>query len=63
MENTLLFASALRKNNINTELHIFPVGGHGLALANELTVTSHNSENVKECQPWTDLAITWAKNL
>ena len=30
VENSLLFASALRKHNVNCELHIFPDGGHGL---------------------------------
>jgi acetyl esterase/lipase len=63
VENTLLFAKALKEKNINTEMHIFPVGGHGLALANELTLTNQKTENVKECQIWTDLAITWTKNL
>ena len=63
VENTLLFATALKENNINTEMHVFPVGGHGLALSNELTLSDNGSEDVKECQIWTDLAITWAKNL
>ena len=37
VENSLLFATALREHDIITELHIFPEGCHGLALANELT--------------------------
>ena len=53
----------VKENNINTEMHVFPVGGHGLALSNELTLSDNGSEDVKECQIWTDLAITWAKNL
>ncbi|MCR4901308.1 MAG: alpha/beta hydrolase [Butyrivibrio sp.] len=63
VENSLLFTMALKEKGINTELHIFPIGGHGLALANELTLSNNKTECVPQCQIWTDLAITWAKNL
>jgi len=33
VENSLIFASALRQYNIPYELHIFPKGGHGLSTA------------------------------
>ncbi len=59
VENSLLFAMALRRNNINTELHIFPEGGHGLALANKITSTKEWKEIVPSCEPWIDLATTW----
>ena len=59
VENSLLFATALRKHRINTELHIFPTGCHGLALANRLTESPDEKENVRACQPWVDLAATW----
>ncbi len=35
VENSLFFAEALRKNNINYGLHIYSEGGHGLSLSNE----------------------------
>ncbi len=37
VENSLLFAMALRKAGVSLELHIFPEGRHGLALASEET--------------------------
>ena len=33
VENSLLFYEALRKNNIYSELHVYPYGGHGFSLA------------------------------
>lgn len=62
VENSLLFAMALKKHNINTELHIFSEGCHGLALANHLTEDPEGKENVPSCEVWTDLAGTWLKN-
>ncbi len=59
VENSLLFASGLRKSGINTELHIFPSGCHGLALANNLTEGPEGKELEPVCQPWIDLATTW----
>ena len=59
VENSLLFATALRAKGINTELHIFPEGCHGLALANRLTESTQDKENVPVCQPWITLAGNW----
>ncbi len=61
VENSLLFSMALRKNGVNTELHIFPEGGHGLALADRTTLGPEGKENVPACTPWIDLAATWLK--
>ena len=61
VENSLLFAGALKENGINTEMHIFPTGGHGLALANKTTESPSGKEVVPECEPWIDLAMTWMK--
>ena len=63
VENSLLFAMALKKFNINTELHIFPEGCHGLALASNITISSpEGKELVPSAQPWIDLATTWMKH-
>lgn len=59
VENSLLFATALRENNINTELHIFPEGGHGLALANKLTLSAQGKEDFPGVALWIDLANNW----
>ena len=58
LENTLLFASALRKQHIPLELHIFRKGGHGLSLAT--AETAHDRDQiVDECSVWPDLFASW----
>ncbi len=61
VENSLLFASALRKAGVSTELHIFPKGGHGLGLANDLTLGRSGKELQEACQVWPNLAAAWIK--
>ena len=36
-ENSILLASNLLKNNVTCELHMYPMGPHGLSLANKIT--------------------------
>lgn len=63
VENSLLFVMALRKNNIQTEFHMYPEGGHGLALANSETQMSDGRGFQEECQNWITMAIRWVRNL
>jgi acetyl esterase/lipase len=60
LENTLLFANGLRKNQIPFELHIFPKGGHGISLA-----TDETSDFPEQCVPhasrWMELCVEWLK--
>ena len=63
VQNSLLFASALAEAGINTELHIYPMGGHGLALANRLTLSSSRSEDEPACAGWISLATAWVSRL
>lgn len=58
-ENSLLFFHALHKFGIPAELHIYPVGGHGLSLATEETSPSDGSGVQRECQSWIGLADKW----
>lgn len=62
VENSLLFASALRKHSVSCEMHIFPDGGHGLGLANELSQDSSGWGVQEECKIWIRLAEIWMKN-
>lgn len=57
VENSILFFSALRKLNINAELHVFPHMGHGLALANEVTGPVSD-----EAEVWMKMAVRYIKN-
>lgn len=61
VENSLLFVNALRKYNISAEFHMYSKGGHGLGLANELTVALDGYGIQRECESWIDLGITWVK--
>lgn len=63
VENTLMLASALKAAGVSTELHIFPRGVHGLALANKLTSTD-DTRQVEPCvQAWIPLLKTWLEAL
>ncbi len=58
--NSLKYALSLDTNNVDYELHIFPQGKHGLALANN--ITAHSQEQVIEkSQLWLPLSIDWIK--
>ncbi len=58
VQNALMLATTLREQNIPLELHIWPHGDHGLALANDQT-----DRNTPTCQPWPELAATWLHSL
>jgi acetyl esterase/lipase len=62
VENSLYMASALRNANIETEMHIFPKGYHGLSLCNDAVFTDYHGDYT-EVQPWIDMAIRWFKAL
>ena len=63
VENSLLFFNALRKFEIPVEMHLYPVGGHGLSLANEETSHEDGGCVQKECQSWIELACKWMQNI
>jgi acetyl esterase/lipase len=60
VENSLLFASALRKHGVPFELHIYPRGGHGLALGTAETATP-NLPALPGVTGWIDLAADWIR--
>lgn len=53
VENSLLFANALRARRVPFELHVFPHGAHGLGMA----------EDEPPVRAWTDLCATWLRGL
>ena len=57
VQNSLMFASALAANQVPFEMHIYPHGGHGLSLANELVC---NQDGVfPKIQTWVPFAKQW----
>ena len=59
LENTLRLVSALRREGISFECHIFERGCHGLALANAKTAKADGSCQEKECSVWPELFRNW----
>jgi acetyl esterase/lipase len=53
VENSLLFYQALKDKNVLAEMHIYPKGGHGFALALGIAGT----------ESWTDRCIDWLRSL
>jgi len=52
VENTLLFYQALKNNNVNATMHIFPKGGHGFSLA----------LNDNQLRGWTERLYEWIES-
>ncbi|MEG7530183.1 MAG: alpha/beta hydrolase [Hungatella sp.] len=63
VENSLLLAMAMRRQDIRFELHIYPIGGHGLSLASEETAGEQAELIVPVCRSWISLAKTWIEGL
>lgn len=61
LENSLLFAAALRKAGVNFEYHVFPHGGHGYALATKETCSKGKNETDPQCAQWMGLCKNWLK--
>lgn len=63
VEGSLIYAAALKKAGVSLELHIFPEGRHGLALASEETGKDEDDGRgpyVEEsCRQWIPLVKRW----
>ena len=58
VENTLLMAQVLKAAGVQAEVHIYPFGGHGLAMANETTAWPGTEDMiVPEAQGWLSDAL------
>ena len=63
VEHSLIMAEKLAASKVPFELHIFPHGPHGLALANEETSDGKAYFEVPGVTQWIDEAIEWASRL
>ncbi|MBP3633357.1 MAG: alpha/beta hydrolase [Oscillospiraceae bacterium] len=63
VENSLLFASALRKAGVLAEMHIYPHGSHGQSLSTERVTFPEQfySTMVPAVRNWIDMAARWIK--
>lgn len=58
VENSMLFAKALKENDIPFDLHIFEWGGHGLACSNK-TTSALDRLHVPHVEKWIGLCEEW----
>ena len=64
VENAMLFAAALRKNDVPFELHIFAEGSHGLSLSNQEVYGPGSSDAIRpRAAKWVDLMDGWLRTL
>lgn len=63
VEHSLLLAGALREHDIPFELHIYPVGKHGLGVADWSIVEAGIKNDEPQCQSWVSLVKTWLRYL
>jgi acetyl esterase/lipase len=54
MENTLMFATALRTNHVPFDLHVYQKGGHGMGLGNKNAPSA-------PLHPWAADCLYWLK--
>ena len=57
VENSMLYASALRQKEIPFELHIYPKGGHGLSLTTN--GIARNKSFLPRDYSWHKLSVDW----
>ncbi len=61
LKNSLLYAEALWRNKVPVELHVYPMGGHGLSTCDNQTIDDmtpvfdYNSAWIPAVQKWLDL--------
>lgn len=61
VENSLYMAEAMHNSGVNFEMHIYPVGGHGLSLATEETACCDEHMMLPYCQSWVNQVKAWMK--
>lgn len=59
VQNSLLMVNALAACHVSTEFHMFEKGGHGLSLANKVTLSESGFGIQPGCEKWMELAHQW----
>lgn len=63
VQNSLLFASALVKQKVLCEFHMYDKGEHGLATAGALSQRHDGAKLQPECESWMELLHTWMNSV
>ncbi len=61
VENSLLFAAALRRARVDCEMHLYAHGRHGMSLATEEALACGSELIHPEYAAWIELAARWLK--
>ncbi len=61
MMNSLLLIQAYRQAKGEIEYHLFPFGGHGLSVANELSSEGNKAKESPYIARWVELSAEWLK--
>jgi dipeptidyl aminopeptidase/acylaminoacyl peptidase len=59
--NSILLLEAYKKNGCNCEYHCYPLGGHGLSVADEAAAEGNPAKINPYIQNWVNLADKWIK--
>ena len=57
--NSLLLVEAYKNNNVNCEYHMYPMGGHGLSLANKESSGGDINKEIDYVSSWKEDSIKW----
>jgi len=57
--NSLLLIEAYKKYNCNVEYHMYPMGGHGLSLANSESSGGDIKKEIPYISNWKELSLKW----
>ena len=61
--NALLLTLEYAKKKLPFELHVFPKGPHGFALANKATYRKDNNQLLPDAERWVDLSHRWMQSI
>ncbi len=61
--NSIMLSQALSENGIPFEMHIFPTGGHAVAMCDITSVRDGDNDRyiLPDVAVWADLALTWLR--
>lgn len=59
VENSMLFAWALREHGIKSECHFYGKGSHGIGTAGPLSLSKDGRGMQKSCENWIELSHVW----
>ena len=59
--NSLLLIEAYKNANVNCEYHMYPMGGHGLSLANSESSGGDKNKEIEYVSRWKEDSIKWLR--